>query len=325
MKLNCLLAGLFLLPAFSQAQILDTSLTPGNLMVVKLDSFMNALQKSATINKISRPGQTPAVIINKKSALPEDSAVTNIEEIVQAETKQPGKFKCLTDSSVKRIKKNNWLIPVVAGSYSGATYLCYRLLDTRIQKISQENKSRFQTFISNSVSGLGLGMVQSIGLGGTTIVAFASKNKKLQQTVIIWAGSLLINSIVTDHLKISFQRHRPNSGDPYNTFDWRKGPKLNKSFPSAHTSNAFTTATVFATQYKTTKWVPPVAYTLASLVGLSRIYDNAHWASDVLAGAAAGFLSAQVMNRFYKLAKRKILFLPQAGISYSSISLVYQF
>ena len=136
--------------------------------------------------------------------------------------------------------------------------------------------------------------------------------------VIIWAGSLLINSIVTDQLKTSFQRYRPDSGDPYNTFDWRKGPKLNKSFPSAHTSNAFTTATVFATQYKTIKWVPPVAYTLASLVGLSRI-------SDILAGAAVGFLSAKAMNGLYKLAKKKILFLPQVGISYSSLSLVYQF
>jgi membrane-associated phospholipid phosphatase len=271
-----LLFSLFLLPAFSRAQILDTSF-----------------------------------ILS--------------EQIVQVKTKQPGKFNWHSESSINPIHQNNWLVPVVAVSYSGVTYLCYRRLDTRIQKFSQENKNRFQTFISNSVSCLGLGRVQSIGLGASTIVVFAAKNKKLQQTVIIWAGSLLINSIVTDQLKVSFQRHRPNSGDPYNSLDWRKGPKLNKSFPSAHTSNAFTTATVFATQYKTTKWVPPVAYTLASLVGLSRIYDNAHWASDVLAGAAVGFLSAKAMNSFYKLAKRKILFLPQVGISYSSLSLVCQF
>lgn len=307
MKVTCLLAGIFLLSTFSRAQTLDTSFTPINTMAGKLDSIVNTLQQSINITKISRSGQMPAALITKNSVLLADFAVTNTEEIVLIEN------------------KNNWLIPVVAISYSGAIYLCYRWLDTRIQKFSQENKSRFQTFISNSVSGLGLGMVQSIGLGGTTIVAFAAKNKKLQQTVIIWAGSLLINSIVTDQLKISLQRYRPDSGDPYNTFDWRKGPKLNKSFPSAHTSNAFTTATVFATQYKTTKWVPPIAYTLASLVGLSRIYDNAHWASDVLAGAAVGFLSAKAMNSFYKLAKRKILFLPQAGISYSSLSLVYQF
>jgi membrane-associated phospholipid phosphatase len=288
MKVTCLLAGIFLLSTFGRAQTLDTSVILINTMV-------------------------------------EDSAPTNTEEIVQVESKQPGEFNWHTADSINRNNKNYWLTPVVAVSYSGAIYLCYRWLDTRIQKFSQENKSRFQTFISNSVSDLGLGKVQSIVLGGTTIVAFAAKNKKLQQTVTIWAGSLLINSVVTDQLKASFQRHRPGSGDPYNAFDWRKGPKLKKSFPSAHTSNAFTTATVFAIQYKTTKWVPPVAYTLASLVGLSRIYDNAHWASDVLAGAAVGFLSAKAMNSFYKLAKRKILFLPQAGISYSSLSLVYQF
>lgn len=295
MKVNCLFAGIFLLSTLSRAQTLDTSFTLRNTIPGKLDSFVNT------------SGQMPAVLIVKNPELLADFAATNTEEIVLIKN------------------KNNWLIPVVAVSYSGAIYLCYRWLDTRIQKFSEENKSKFQTFISNSVSDLGLGMVQSIGLGGTTIIAFAAKNKKLQQTVIIWAGSLLINSIVTDQLKLSFQRHRPHSGDSYNALDWRKGPKLNKSFPSAHTSNAFATATVFATQYKTTKWVPPVAYTLASLVALSRIYDNAHWASDVLAGAAVGFLSAKAMNSFYKLTKRKILFLPQAGISYSSLSLVYQF
>ncbi len=322
MKVNCIIAVLLLLTVHCGAQVSNKSLTPGKALTEKLDFV---LKQSNDVNSILGLGQIFPVCSIEYFQLPDDFSVTNTENRVLEEKEQLGNFKWHIDDSISPVKKSHSLIPVVAISYGAVTYLCYRLLDTRIQKFSQENKTRFQTFISNSVSGLGLGMVQSIGLGGTTIVAFATKNKKLQQTVIIWAGSLLINSIVTDQLKISFQRHRPNSGDPYNTFDWRKGPKLNKSFSSAHTSNAFTTATVFATQYKTAKWVPPVAYTLASLVGLSRIYDNAHWASDVLAGAAVGFLSVKAMNIFYKWAKKKLLFLPQAGISYSSLSIVYKF
>ncbi len=115
-------------------------------------------------------------------------------------------------------------------------------------------------------------------------------------------------------------------GDPYNVFDWANGPKVNESFPSANTSNAFTTATVFATMYKDKKWVPPLAYGLATLVGFSRIYNNGHWASDVMAGAAVGFLSAKGVIGLYKIAsKRYILVIPQIGQKFSSFSLIYRF
>ena len=203
--------------------------------------------------------------------------------------------------------------------------MCYRYMDSKIQKRSQENKNGFKTFISNSVTDFGLCRSQTIAWGATSAFSFITKNKKLQKTVIIWAGSLLLNSTVTDQLKITFQRHRPWSGAPYNVFDWRKGSRIHRAFPSGHTSNIFTTATVFSTMYKDHKWVPPVAYGLASLVGLSRIYDDAHWASDVMAGAMIGFLSAKAMNAMYKMAGKKLRFLPQIGANYSSMSLVYQF
>jgi membrane-associated phospholipid phosphatase len=226
----------------------------------------------------------------------------------------------------QRTNKNGWIIPVaVAIGYSAGTYICYRFGDSEIQERSQEHQTKFKSFIADAVNPLGLGAVQTIGLAGTSLFAFTLGSKKLQKTCIIWAGSLLINSIITDQLKKTFQRHRPSSGSPYNSFDWRNGPDTNSSFPSAHTSNAFTTATVFSTMYKNSKWVAPVAYSLASLVGLSRIYHNAHWASDVLAGAAIDFLSAKGMNSLYNLTSKKITFLPQVSSDYYSVSMLYQF
>jgi membrane-associated phospholipid phosphatase len=223
-------------------------------------------------------------------------------------------------------KKNDWIYPAsLAIGYSTGIYMCYRFWDPGIQKISQQNKTKFKSFIADGVANLGLGKYQTLGLAGTSIFAFAGGDKKLQKTVIIWAGSLLINSVATDQLKKTFQRHRPSSRDSHNSFDWRKGPKLNVSFPSAHTSNAFTTATVFAIMYKDKKWVSPVAYTLASLVGLSRIYNNAHWGSDVFAGAAVGFLSAKAMNSLYKLSGKRITFLPQVTMGHCAIDIIYPF
>ena len=49
-------------------------------------------------------------------------------------------------------------------------------------------------------------------------------------------------------------------------------------------------ATVIASHYGDVGWVPYVAYGTASLVGFSRMSRDAHYASDVLAGAAIGIL-----------------------------------
>ncbi|MFL5742466.1 MAG: phosphatase PAP2 family protein [Flavisolibacter sp.] len=218
-----------------------------------------------------------------------------------------------------------WIKVAAAVGYAGATYVCYRYIDQEIQDESQERKKEWKTDISRSVTSFGLGKVHTIAWCSTTAAAFLLRDSKLKQTVIIWGAAAIMNSVITNELKMGFQRHRPNTGDPYNTFDGAHGPGVNKSFPSAHTSNAFTAATVFATMYRNHGWVPVVAYGMASLVGLSRIYDNAHWASDVMTGAAVGFLSAKAMCALYKVASKRFLFLPTADLHQASLDIVYRF
>ncbi len=59
-------------------------------------------------------------------------------------------------------------------------------------------------------------------------------------------------------------------------------------------------------EYKTTPWVPIVSYSAASLIGLSRITENKHWATDVFAGAALGYLCGrQVVNNYHRYATIK--------------------
>lgn len=60
-----------------------------------------------------------------------------------------------------------------------------------------------------------------------------------------------------------------------------------QSFPSGHTTEAFAVASVVAAHYRSA-WVQVASYGLAGLVGLARIDHNAHFASDVLAGALLG-------------------------------------
>jgi membrane-associated phospholipid phosphatase len=80
---------------------------------------------------------------------------------------------------------------------------------------------------------------------------------------------------------------------PYNSNDL-------SSFPSSHTSQAFLTATLLHEQYgRQYPWLSVSGYAVAAATGTMRVLGNKHWATDVLAGAGIGFLSAETIWHLY--------------------------
>lgn len=68
------------------------------------------------------------------------------------------------------------------------------------------------------------------------------------------------------------------------------------SFPSGHTFVAFTGAEILRREYgKEYPWIAVAGYAVATLVGAMRIYNNRHWAGDVLAGAGLGILNTTLV------------------------------
>lgn len=65
-----------------------------------------------------------------------------------------------------------------------------------------------------------------------------------------------------------------------------------KSFPSGHTTLAFTGAELVRMDYGA-GWASG-AYAMAVFVGADRIYGDRHWIGDVVAGAGLGILSARI-------------------------------
>ncbi|MBL0767123.1 phosphatase PAP2 family protein [Marivirga atlantica] len=75
------------------------------------------------------------------------------------------------------------------------------------------------------------------------------------------------------------------------------------SFPSGHTAQAFMAATYLHKEFgRGRPYVTIVGYTLATSVGVLRVMNDRHWASDVLVGAGIGVLST---NLVYLTHKRK--------------------
>ena len=68
----------------------------------------------------------------------------------------------------------------------------------------------------------------------------------------------------------------------------------NLSFPSGHTTTAFAFAAAIGMEHDWKYYVP--AYTLATVVGLSRINDNKHYLHDVVAGATIGISYAIALH-----------------------------
>lgn len=88
--------------------------------------------------------------------------------------------------------------------------------------------------------------------------------------------------VTTQVIKFSIDEKRPDSYG------------LN-SFPSGHTSFAFAGAELLRLEYgETSVWIPIAGFTVASLTGLMRIYNDRHWTGDVLAGAAVGMICADL-------------------------------
>jgi len=92
---------------------------------------------------------------------------------------------------------------------------------------------------------------------------------------------------------VSTLKRRMGEARPYNAADL-------SSFPSSHTSQAFLTATLLHEQYGRDFPLLSVAgYGVATATGAMRVLGNKHWATDVLAGAAIGFLSAETVWHLY--------------------------
>lgn len=107
--------------------------------------------------------------------------------------------------------------------------------------------------------------------------------------------SLLLNDFLVSNLKRWSGSERPN-GSPH-------------SFPSGHTSVAFAMAQFMHHEFgEKSVWFSIGAYSCATTVGIMRVAKNAHWISDVVAGAGFGMLSTELiyLTHQYKWDKEHI-------------------
>lgn len=92
-------------------------------------------------------------------------------------------------------------------------------------------------------------------------------------------ASLIATAVIGPLIKSAVGCSRPSAQEGAFHFEPFSGAV---SFPSGHTTEAFTVATVISEHYPQF-WVRFLSYGIAALVGAARIQQNAHFNSDVLA------------------------------------------
>lgn len=138
------------------------------------------------------------------------------------------------------------------------------------------------------------------------------------------AISMIVTDFVVNNLKDNIHKTRPTAA------------MGTSSFPSAHTAQAFTTATVLYEEFKDSS--PLLAYSgyvFATATGAMRMMNNAHWLSDVAVGAGIGILVTKAVylldpiikwNPFLKKDKNKeMTILPQVASNQYGVYVGYRF
>jgi len=201
--------------------------------------------------------------------------------------------------------KDAW---VAAGFVAGtiAMYPADRYFARKIQTPGNLN-NKFLRAAANDFRFMGTPGSLYIGVGMYGIGRLA-KIDRMADLGLHGTEALFIASSTVSVIKGLAGRGRPelDINDERN-FAFARGFKHNdeyRSFPSGHSAMGFAAAAAVTSE--TSKWWPnstwyiaPIMYGGATMIAASRMYNNKHWASDVVMGAAIGTFAGTKVVRYH--------------------------
>ena len=132
------------------------------------------------------------------------------------------------------------------------------------------------------------------GSAGLYFIGLTTHNAHQRETGFLSGESAIDSLAITEALKFATGRQRPVDGNGRGKF-WRGGA----SFPSEHAALAWSVAGIVAHEYPS-PLMKLFSYGLATTISVSRVEARQHFPSDILVGAALGYLvSSQVYARHH--------------------------
>ncbi|HVX38107.1 MAG TPA: phosphatase PAP2 family protein [Gemmatimonadaceae bacterium] len=209
-----------------------------------------------------------------------------------------------------------WRDAVLAGAFTLGTIAARPLDKSAAHAMQQPAPQR------NRVLRVTADIVRQIAVPGAVVIGGSmyaagrlANNDRLAELGLFGTEALLVGGGSADVHKLVFGRARPYVDSVPNPDNWQLmrglhgGPKY-QSFPSGHSVAAFAAAAAVSSEVS--RWYPnwiyavgPAMYGGATMVALSRMYENRHWASDVITGAAIGTFAGIKVVRYHRTHHNK--------------------
>lgn len=164
----------------------------------------------------------------------------------------------------------------------------------------------FPSSTSATLYYFGHGNVSLLFAGGLLIAGLSSKDYRAINTSIEIGESMLTLGVMTQGLKRVFGRQDPSSstvdGGKWdffpNQFEYMKNTANFDAMPSGHMATIISTVTVISKNYPEVRWIKPIGYTMATLMGIEMMNSGVHWVSDYPLAILIGYSVATVsVNR----------------------------
>ena len=169
-----------------------------------------------------------------------------------------------------------WMVPFGIGSMALIT--TDRITGDEMAELDRQVKA--SRIVSYGGSTYGIGAVAATFY----LVGRKTNNSRARETGLLSTEASIDGLIVSNALKGITQRARPLTGRERSEF-FDGG----SSFPSGHSIQAWSVATIIANEYHDHRAVQVAAYAAATAVSLSRFTGHQHYLSDVLVGSALGY------------------------------------
>jgi hypothetical protein len=240
-------------------------------------------QKGTVDNSVTPAKNSPA-----PTRTPTPATKPPVDQTDRTATIVPGAFirnlvfdqkSIWTSPSKVRVRDLNWLVPII-GLEAGLINADHEL-SSRIDPTGTLAKH------GNTLSNAGLAFAVAGG-AGLYVMGKVHDDDHQRETGIL-AGEAAVNSlIVVESFKLISRRERPEDGTGQGRF-FKNGSLLNSSFPSLHAIETWSIASVIAHEYPGVL-TQTLSYGVATGVSVARVFAQKHFTSDVVAGAAMGFL-----------------------------------
>lgn len=205
----------------------------------------------------------------------------------------------------------NWQNAAVIGAALGGSLIIRSELDDDVRVAVARHPLRWGDG-SRTLGYMGDPIVQVPVLLGVYACSVRQQDDELHDLMGTMISAYTINGVTTVAVKAIANTDRPSD-------EWNDGEF---GFPSFHTSSSFAMAAVLDEYYGTRAALP--AYVLAGLIGWSRIDDQDHDLSDVVFGAALGWVIGKSVAGRHLYDDSRVRLLPYVHPTDGSSGLMFE-